>query len=128
MPGKRFLGAPMELMGFGGAVESTEEYVQLALKVGLIVALTRFYVINSKVSYHILLGRPWFHKHCLIPSTCHQCVKERLNGRPIRIPANQNLFNQGEVNFVETMFYNELAPDDEYPAHLFWKKKGVPMT
>ena len=75
----------------------------MALRVVQIVALTRFHVINSKVSYHILLGRPWL----------HQCVKGRLNGRPIRILVNPNPFNQGEVNFVETMFYDELEPDDE---------------
>ena len=37
---KRILGAPMEITGFGGSVESTEGYVQLALRVGPIVALT----------------------------------------------------------------------------------------
>ena len=31
----------------------------------------------------------------------------------MRIPANRNPFSQGEVNFAETMFYNELEPDDE---------------
>ena len=66
---RRILGAPMEITGFGGSAESTEGYMQLALRVGPIVALTRFHVINLEVSYHVLLGRPWLHKHCLIPST-----------------------------------------------------------
>ena len=79
------------------------------------MALTRFHVINSEVSYHVLLGHPWLHKHCLIPSIYHQCIKGRLNGRPVRILANHNPFSQGEVNFVETMFYDELQPDDENP-------------
>ena len=87
--------------------------MQLALRVGPIVALTRFYVINAKVSYHVLLGRSWLHKHRLIPSTYHQCIKVRLNGRPVRIPANRNLFSQGKVNFAEIIFYDELEPDDE---------------
>ena len=73
-------------------------------------------VINAEVSYHVLLGRPWLHKHHLIPSMFHQCIKGRLNGKPIRIPANHNPFSQGEVNFAETMFYDELGPDDENPA------------
>ena len=90
--------------------------MQLALRVGPIVALTRFHVINAKVSYHVLLGRSWLHKHRLIPSTYHQCIKGRLNGRLVRIPANRNPFNQGEVNFVETMFYDELEQDDETPT------------
>ena len=68
---KRILGVPMEITGFGGSVESIEGYVQLALRVGPIVALTRFHVINAEVSFHVLLGRPWLHKHRLIPSTFH---------------------------------------------------------
>ena len=68
---RRILGAPMEITGFGGLVESTEGYVQLALRVGPIVALTRFHVINAEISCHVLLGCPWLHKHCLIPSTYH---------------------------------------------------------
>ena len=90
--------------------------MQLALRVGPIVALTRFHVINAEVSYHVLLGRPWLHKHRLIPSTYHQYIKGRLNRGLMRIPANRNLFNQGEVNFAETMFYNELELDDESPT------------
>jgi len=48
----------MEIIGFGGVAQLTEGYVQLALRVGLIVALTRFHVINSEVSYHVPFGRP----------------------------------------------------------------------
>ena len=112
---RRILRAPMEITGFGGSVESIEGYVQLALRVGPIVALTRFHVINV-VSYHVLLGRSWLHKYCLIPSTYHQCIKGRLNRRPVGIPANCNPFNQEEVNFAETMFYDKLEPDDESPT------------
>ena len=50
MASKRILGASVEITGFGGAADSTEGYVQLALRVGPIVALTRFYMINSDVS------------------------------------------------------------------------------
>ena len=63
----------------------------------------------------MLLGRSWLHKHRLIPSTYHECVKGRLNGRPVKIPTNHNPFSQGEVNFVETMFYDKLEPDNESP-------------
>ena len=58
MTGKRILRAFMEITRFKGAVESIEGYVQLVLRVGPIVALTRFHVINSEVSYHVLLGYP----------------------------------------------------------------------
>ena len=80
------------------------------------MALTRFHVINTEVSYHVLLGHPWLHKHRLIPSMYHQCIKGRLNERPVKIPANCNPFSQGEVNFTKTMFYDELEPNDESPT------------
>jgi hypothetical protein len=68
---KKIQGAPMEIKGFGGVGEYTKGHIQLVLKVGPIVALTRFHVVDSVVPYHILLGRPWLHKHQLIPSTYH---------------------------------------------------------
>ncbi len=56
---KKIQGIPMEVTGFGGATEYTISHIQLVLKVGPIVALTRFHVVNTVVSYHALLGRPW---------------------------------------------------------------------
>ena len=124
MASKRILGALVEITGFGGAAKSTEGHVQLALRVGPIVALTRFHVINSNVFFHILFGRPQLHKHRLIPFTYYQCVKGRLNGRLIRILANPNPFSQGEVNFIEIMFYDEFVADDESPTP---RTSGAPV-
>ena len=61
----------MEIKGFGGIAEYTKGHIQLVLKVGLIMALTRFHVVDSVVPYHILRGRPWLHKHQLVSSTYH---------------------------------------------------------
>ena len=83
----------MEVKVFGGAAEYTRGHIQLVLKVGPIIALTRFHVIDSVVPYHELLGRPWLHKHQLISSTYHQCVMGRLNRKPIRIAANSTPFD-----------------------------------
>jgi hypothetical protein len=121
---KKIQGAPMEIKGFGGVGEYTKGHIQLVLKVGPIVALTRFHVVDSVVPYHILLGRPWLHKHQLIPSTYHQCVKGRLNGKPIRIAANSTPFDQSESHFVEAALYDEVAPAGE--ASLA-KPFGIPL-
>ena len=59
------------------------------------------------------LGRPWLHKHRLVPSTYHQCVKGRLNGKMIRIAANPSPFEQAEAHLVETMFYDQWVPSEE---------------
>ena len=114
----------MEIKGFGGVGEYTKGHIQLVLKVGPIVALTRFHVVDSMIPYHILLGRPWLHKHQLIPSTYHHCVKGRLNGKPIRIAANPTPFDQSESHFVEAALYDEVAPAGE--ASLA-KPVGIPL-
>uniref|UniRef100_A0A2N9HA43 Integrase catalytic domain-containing protein n=1 Tax=Fagus sylvatica TaxID=28930 RepID=A0A2N9HA43_FAGSY len=124
IPQKKIQGAPMEIKGFGGVGEYTKGHVQLVLKVGPIVAFTRFHVVDSVVPYHILLGRPWLHKHQLIPSTYHQCVKGRLNGKPIRIAANSAPFDQSESHFVEAALYDEITPAGE--ASLA-KPIGIPL-
>uniref|UniRef100_A0A2N9ER61 RNA-directed DNA polymerase n=1 Tax=Fagus sylvatica TaxID=28930 RepID=A0A2N9ER61_FAGSY len=121
---KKIQGAPMEIKGFGGVGEYTKGHIQLVLKVGPIVTLTRFHVVDSVVPYHILLGRPWLHKHQLIPSTYHQCVKGRLNGKPIRIAANSTPFDQSESHFIEAALYNETTPAGE--ASLA-KPIGIPL-
>uniref|UniRef100_A0A2N9G246 Integrase catalytic domain-containing protein n=1 Tax=Fagus sylvatica TaxID=28930 RepID=A0A2N9G246_FAGSY len=100
-----------------------EVQVRRAL-VGPIVALTRFHIVDSVVPYHILLGRPWLHKYQLIPSTYHQCVKGRLNGKPIWIAANSTPFDQSESYFVEAALYDEITPTGE--ASLA-KPIGIPL-
>ena len=57
IPLSRIAGASIEVFGFARIHECTIGSIQLVLKVGLIVALTRFHVIDSLVSYHALLGR-----------------------------------------------------------------------
>ena len=81
-------GTPIEVAGFAGMQEYTVGSIQLVLRVGPIVALTRFHVIDLAVSYHALLGRPWLYRHKFVPFIYHQCVKGRFNGKPTHIPAN----------------------------------------
>ena len=103
---RKIQGCPMEVTRFGGRGEYTTGHIQLWLKVGPIASLAHFHVVKMKVSYQVLLGRPWLHKHRLVPSTYHQCVKGMLNDRMIHIAANPSLFKQAEVHLVETMFDN----------------------
>ena len=71
---RKIQGCLMEVIGFGGRCEYTAGHIQLWLKVGPIASLARFHVVKKEVSYHVLLGRPWLHKHRLVLSTYHQCV------------------------------------------------------
>ena len=106
-------GCPMEVTGFGGKGEYTIGHIQLWLKVGPIASVVCFHMVKTEVSYHILLGRPWLHKHYLVPSTYHQRVKGRLNNKMICIAVDPSPFEQVEAHLVETMFYYEWAPSGE---------------
>ena len=101
------------MAGFAGMQEHTIGSIQLVLRAGPIVALTRFHVIDSAVPYHALLGWPWLHRHKLVPSTYHQCVKGRFLGKPIRIPANHTPFDLSKAHYFEADFYNEFTPCGE---------------
>ena len=55
---RKIQGCPMEVIGFGERGKCTASHTQLWLKVGPIVSLAWFHVVKTKVSYHVLLGRP----------------------------------------------------------------------
>ena len=103
----------MEVIRFIGRGKYTASHIQLWLKVGPIAFLAHVHVVQTEVSYHILLGRSWLDKHCLIPSTYHQCMKGRLNGKMIQIAGNPSPFEKAEAHLVETMFYDKWAPSGE---------------
>jgi hypothetical protein len=44
------------------------------LTVGSKTIPTSFFIINSKSTCTILLGRDWIHANCCIPSMMHQCL------------------------------------------------------
>ena len=48
-----------------------------------------------------------------MPSTYHQCVKGRFNGKPICILANPTPFDLFEAHYFEATFYDELTPYGE---------------
>uniref|UniRef100_A0A2N9HKP8 Uncharacterized protein n=1 Tax=Fagus sylvatica TaxID=28930 RepID=A0A2N9HKP8_FAGSY len=91
---QKIQGSPMEVTGFGGVTEYTMGHVQLVLRVGPIVALTRF--------------------HCGECGSSLPCApRERLNGKPIRIVANFCPFDQTEAHFIEATLYDDLASTGE---------------
>ena len=113
------------MAGFAGMQEHTIGSIQLVLRAGPIVALTRFHVIDTVVPYHALLGRPWLYRHKLVPSTYHQCVKGRFLGKPIRIPANHTPFDLSKAHYFEADFYNEFTPCGE---DVTLKPIGTPLS
>ena len=46
--------------------------LNVELTVGRKTIPTSFFIVNSKSTYTVLLGRDWIHANCCIPSTMHQ--------------------------------------------------------
>ena len=59
-----FNGQPSEAMGV----------LNVELTVGRETIPTSFFIVNSKNTYIVLLGRDWIHVNCCVPSTMHQCL------------------------------------------------------
>jgi hypothetical protein len=49
--------------------------LNIPLQVGPAIFDVQFYVVDLKTSFNLLLGRPWLHKHSILPSTLHRMVK-----------------------------------------------------
>jgi len=60
---RKIQGCPMKVTEFWGRGEYIAGHIQLWLKVRPIASLAHFHVVKIEVSYHVLLGRPWLHKH-----------------------------------------------------------------
>jgi hypothetical protein len=62
------------LSDFNGQTSEAQGVLSVDLIVGNKTILTSFFIINSKSTYNVLLGRDWIHTNCCIPSTMHQCL------------------------------------------------------
>jgi hypothetical protein len=66
----------MMLKDFEGNVSPAKGAVRVELTIGSKTLPTRFFVINGKGMYNLLLGRNWIHANCCVPSTMHQCLAQ----------------------------------------------------
>jgi hypothetical protein len=62
------------LSDFNGQASEAQGVLNMDLTVGSKTVPTSFFIVSSKSTYTILLGRDWIHANCCIPSTMHQCI------------------------------------------------------
>jgi hypothetical protein len=62
------------LSDFNGQTSEAQRVLNVDLTVGSKTVLTSFFIVISKSTYTVLLGRDWIHANCCIPSTMHQCL------------------------------------------------------
>jgi hypothetical protein len=62
------------LSDFNGQASEAQGVLNVDLTVGSKTVLTSFFIVSSKSTYTVLLGRDWIHANCCIPSMMHQCL------------------------------------------------------
>jgi predicted aspartyl protease len=62
------------LSDFNGQTSEAQGVLSVDLTIGNKTIPTSFFILNSKSTYNVLLGRDWIHANCCIPSIMHQCV------------------------------------------------------
>jgi len=62
------------LNDFNGQPSEAQGVLNVELIVGRKTVPTSFFIVNSKSTYTVLLGRDWIHANCCVPSTMHQCL------------------------------------------------------
>jgi hypothetical protein len=62
------------LSDFNGQTSEAQVVLSVDLTIRNKTVLTSFFVVNSKSTYNVLLGRDWIHTNYCIPSTMHQCL------------------------------------------------------
>jgi hypothetical protein len=62
------------LSDFNGQASEAQGVLNVDLTVGSKTVPTSFFIVSSKSTYTVLLGRDWIHANCCIPSMMHQCL------------------------------------------------------
>jgi len=64
------------------------------------------HLIDSKISYKLLLRRLWLHEHGIVASTLHQCLKYYHGGKR-KINGDVKSFTMTESHFADSKFFEE---------------------
>jgi hypothetical protein len=62
------------LCDFNGHASEVQGILNVDLTMGSKTVPTSFFIVSSKSTYTVLLGRDWIHANCCIPSMMHQCL------------------------------------------------------
>lgn len=113
IPREKIQKQPFEVSSFNVNQTYTVGSISLGLTVGLIRTAHRFHVIDSQMSYHLLLGRPWIHRYKVVPSTYQECLKAIWRGKNVYINATGIPFQRDEAHFSEAQYFDEPAEEGE---------------
>jgi len=102
----------MMIQGFNLEGQRATGMIRLELTMGDLSTTSILHVIDLKTSYKLLLRRPWLHKHGLVASTLHRCLKYYRDGEK-KINDDTKPFTKVESYFTDARFFEEGDPSKE---------------
>ncbi|KAL4183008.1 hypothetical protein AMTRI_Chr11g153070 [Amborella trichopoda] len=76
--GKRldnFEPCQLTIAAYDGTKRQADGILPVTLKIDPVIQVIKFYVLDIKPSFNMLLGRLWLHENLMVASTLHQCLK-----------------------------------------------------
>ncbi|KAL4191102.1 hypothetical protein AMTRI_Chr07g28000 [Amborella trichopoda] len=64
----------LTIIAYDGTKRHTEGIFPLTLKIDPTIQVIKFFVLDIKPSFNMLLSRPWLHENLVVASTLHQCL------------------------------------------------------
>ncbi|GAA0144320.1 hypothetical protein LIER_04802 [Lithospermum erythrorhizon] len=95
------------IQGFNQNGQRALGKVALHLTIGKLKTTSWFHLIDARVTYNVLLRRPWIHSTNAVPSTLHQCLKYCKSGTERTIKADENPFTVKESHFTKAKYYQK---------------------
>jgi len=87
------------IQGFNLKGQRTIGMISVKLVIRNLSTSSIYHVIDAKISYKLLFRWPWLHKHGIVASTLHQCLKYYRGGER-KINDNVKLFTKAKYHFV----------------------------
>ncbi|XP_075095445.1 uncharacterized protein LOC142173713 [Nicotiana tabacum] len=107
----------LTIQGFNQGGQRAIGMIRVGLSISEMKSNTLIHVIDAKISYNLLLGRPWIHENGVVSSTLHQCLKYIRDGEIVKIDADINPFTETESYVVDEKFYlDSYEPSVEKPS------------
>jgi len=90
--------------------------IKLKCHIGDLKSEVTCYVIDTDMSYNLLLGRPWIHHNSFVPSTFHQVMKYADEGEVRTLIAEKHPFKGVENYFTDSLLYEDFLETVEDPS------------
>ena len=129
---------PTPLVGLSGEATIAFRSINLLVKVGTMMKVTEFLVVDHPASYNVITGMPWLNSMRAIPSTYHLCLKfpnpngiEVIWGNP---RVSQGCFaaelkrRRPDLEIIPRKVKKTASDENtqnHYSAELFWQSRKI---